>query len=67
MIPFVFAGAHSAVTGCDLPEWLPPYLVDELIDYFGRMLRYELVLPLATFVRLVTSNEPEIAPTAAWS
>ena len=40
---FVVRGAHHTVWTCSLPPWLDEEVVDEMIHYFGNILRNELI------------------------
>ncbi|KDR65339.1 hypothetical protein GALMADRAFT_49554, partial [Galerina marginata CBS 339.88] len=39
---FVTKGSHRTITPCTLPDWTPPHVVKQMIDYFGASLREEI-------------------------
>lgn len=41
--PFIVRGSHGTVTACTLPTWLPASIVDSMNEYFGALLRREIV------------------------
>jgi hypothetical protein len=40
---FTVRGSHGRISGCTLPPWTPSDIVDSMNEYFGAILREDLV------------------------